>query len=149
MKGLRQAHITLYLNTGTAYEKLEEIGISHFLEHMIFRGCEKYNSSAALATAFEELGGMLEATTAADHGTLAIHLPAINILEAIQRIALVATTPLYLELETERDIIREEIQEGLSDEGACVDGATLLRSAAFQPGSLGEPITGSLSLIHI
>ncbi len=149
MAGLRQAHIALYLHTGTAYEQLDEIGISHFLEHMMFRGCQRYPSSAALATAFEELGGMLEATTAADHGTLAIHLPAVNVLAAIWRIANVASSPLYLELETERDIIREEIQEGLSDEGTCIDGATLLRSAAFKPGALGEPITGSLEAIQI
>src|SRR5690606_9423278 len=71
----RRASVVLYLKTGSRFESPSENGLSHFLEHMLFRGTEEHPSAHALSTAFEDLGGSLEATTAADHGTLEINVP--------------------------------------------------------------------------
>ena len=71
----RRAVVLLYLRTGSRFETPDHNGLSHFVEHMLFRGTDQHPTAYQLAQAFEELGGTLDASTAADHGTLGISLP--------------------------------------------------------------------------
>src|SRR5690606_21815679 len=113
----RRASVVLYLKTGSRFESPSENGLSHFLEHMLFRGTEEHPSAHALSTAFEDLGGSLEATTAADHGTLEINVPQENLSRALDLMGGVVRAPLLKDLELERGIIREEVLGDLSEEG--------------------------------
>ncbi|MCH2108198.1 MAG: insulinase family protein [Polyangiaceae bacterium] len=146
--GLRLARICFHLKTGSRYENAASNGVSHFLEHMLFRGTPRHPSSHRLATAFEDLGGSLEATTSADHGTLGISLPVENITSALPLIAEVIEAPEFKDIETERRIIREEILEDLSEDGRWIDGDTLVRQLAFGRDGLGQPITGNLKTLE-
>ena len=140
--------LTLYLRTGSRFEKAEESGISHFLEHMLFRGTPRFPSAHELATAFEDLGGTLVASTAADSGNLAIALPPENLTSVLQQFAEVVKTPLLTGIEIERGIIREEILEDLGEHGQLVDGQSLVRRLAFPDHGLGRLITGELANIE-
>lgn len=140
--------LTFYLRTGSRFETKESAGISHFLEHMLFRGTPRFPSAHELATAFEDWGGTLVASTAADHGNLAIAIPPENLSPVLEYFAEVLTTPLLRDLELERGIIREEIFEDLGEDGQWIDGGTLIRQLTFGSHGLGLPITGPLENIE-
>lgn len=146
--GRARAFLTVLLRTGSRFESPADNGISHFVEHMLFRGTRRHPTSHELASAFEDLGGTLTAATAADHGNLAIALPAENLLAVIPYVAEVFSEPLLTEIEIERAIIREELLEDLGDSEQLVDGPTLLRSLAFGAGGLGQPIAGPLENVE-
>lgn len=111
---------------------------------MLFRGTAEYPSAHLLATAFEELGGTLDATTAADHGTLGINIPLESLHAVLPLMASVFSRPLLRDLEVERGIIREEVLEDLGERGELLDPPTLIRQLAFADNPLGYPITGPL-----
>ena len=54
---LHSAALVVYAKVGSRYEAPADNGLSHFLEHMLFRGTERHPSSYALNFAIEELGG--------------------------------------------------------------------------------------------
>lgn len=144
----QRAAVVIYVKTGSRYESKAENGLSHFLEHMLFRGTPEHPSAHLLATAFEELGGTLDATTAADHGTLGIDIPVESLEEVLPLMASVFTRPLLRDLEIERGVIREEILEDLGERGEMLDPPTLVRQLAFPHNPLGYPITGPVKNIE-
>lgn len=146
--GRRRAVLTAYFPTGSRFETLETNGTSHFLEHMLFRGCPSYPSSESLAQAFEDLGGTLEASTSTSYGNLSISLPRENLLQVIAPLAEVFRQPLLGQIEVERAIIREEILEDFDDAGQQIDGPSLVRALAFSGHGLGLPITGPPSVVE-
>src|SRR3954467_13407704 len=64
---LNTASICLYVRAGSRYETPQTNGLSHFLEHMLFRGSGRYPSSFALNLAIEELCGTLYAETGREY----------------------------------------------------------------------------------
>ncbi len=142
MANRRQAVVTAYFRTGSRFESEAENGISHFLEHMLFRGTPSFPNSRLLAEAFEDLGGTLEASTAADHGNLAIAIPRENLGSVLRLMSEVFQAPLLRDVEVEKAIIREEILEDFDDAGRLIDGASVIRRLAFGRGGLGQLITG-------
>jgi predicted Zn-dependent peptidase len=63
MPELRSVTVSIYIGTGSRYESPEINGISHFIEHLLFRGTEKRPTSQAIAEAIEGIGGILNAAT--------------------------------------------------------------------------------------
>src|ERR1700729_1343428 len=63
---LHRAHLGLYVRTGSRFESVASSGISHFLEHMLYRGTAKLASAHEVNLAFEKLGGSLYAATQVD-----------------------------------------------------------------------------------
>lgn len=148
MMGRQQAVMYVYLRTGSRFENPADNGLSHFVEHMLFRGTAKHPSSHRLAAAFESLGGTLEAMTAADHGSLGISVPHENLERVIPLIAEVMACPTFSESDIERAIIIEEILEDVNEQGELIDLASLSRALAFEGHGLGAPITGSLKNVE-
>lgn len=148
VSGRRRAVLTLYFPTGSRFEALESSGISHFLEHMLFRGTPAHPSSESLAAAFEDLGGTLEASTSASYGNLSITVPRENLLAVIEPLSEVFRTPLLSRIDVERGIIREEVLEDFDDAGQLIDGPSLVRALAFPEHGLGRPITGPPAFVE-
>ena len=63
MGHVRSVSLGVWLSRGSRHETDEESGIAHFVEHMLFRGTERFPTSLALNTAIEELGSTLHAET--------------------------------------------------------------------------------------
>jgi predicted Zn-dependent peptidase len=141
--GRRRAVLELLQHVGSRYEDAATNGISHFLEHMIFRGVPEHPTAHLLSLAFEQHGGMLNASTAADHGALGLGFPPERLGAVLPLVARVFQAPVFSELELERGIVREEILEGLDDSGQPVDAENLLRAELFAGHPLGLPITGT------
>ena len=65
---LQRAHVGLYVRVGSRFESEATNGISHFLEHMLYRGTPRLTTAHEVNHAFESLGGYLFASTQADFG---------------------------------------------------------------------------------
>jgi predicted Zn-dependent peptidase len=144
---VHRAVAALYLRTGSRFERRETNGLSHFLEHMVFRGTKELPSAHAQALAFERLGGTLYAATYVDHGVMSISVPPQNFERVIGLLGDVTTNPRFSDLEIERGIVREEILEDLDDDGRVIDPDNLARELMYEDHPLGYRITGGLDTL--
>ncbi|MCC6664139.1 MAG: insulinase family protein [Polyangiaceae bacterium] len=143
MPGVHRVVVNAQLRTGPAYEPAEDNGISHFLEHMLYRGTERHPSAHDQADAFESLGGTLSASTYVDHGSMAIAVPVESFDKTLPLFAEVYQQPLFSHIETEKGIVGEEILESLDDDGEPVGADELIRTLCFGDHPLGRPIVGT------
>lgn len=142
------AAVAVHLRSGPRYDPPSLSGLSHFLEHMLHRGVTRHPSAHALALAFEELGGELEASTYADHMVLSSTSPPENLPAILSLFAEVCQSPVFRDLELERGIVKEEILEFLNGRGRLVDADDLVLGLCFGDHGLGRPITGTLSTLQ-
>ena len=110
MPQMKSVSVGVWVGVGGRHEPEQLCGISHFLEHLLFKGTET-RSARNLTEAIEGLGGFINAFTTEDHTCFyakaaAPHLPVLaEILTDMFRNSLFAEN----EIERERDVIREEI----------------------------------------
>src|SRR3954463_7249456 len=128
---VHRAVAALYLRAGSRFETAADNGISHFLEHMVFRGTASLRTAHDQALAFERLGGTLYAATHVDHGVMSVAVPPQNLERVIGLLADVTISPRFSELEVERGIVREEILEDLDDDMRDVDPDNLSRELIY------------------
>jgi predicted Zn-dependent peptidase len=139
---LHTATLCLYVRAGSRYETPKSNGLSHFVEHMLFRGSSRFPDSLALNRAIEELGGTLYAETGRDYSLYQIPLHARDIARGLEILGDLFSTPAFNDIELERQIILEEILEDLDDRGRNVNLDDLSRTVAWDSHPLGYPITG-------
>jgi predicted Zn-dependent peptidase len=140
---LHRAHVALYVRVGSRFETKRNNGLSHFLEHMLYRGTERLKSAHEVNLAFERIGGYLYAATHTDFGVFSVTCPPESVEEVTALLADVLAEPVFRDIETERAIVCEEILEDLDDEGRMVDADNLTRMMIYPGHPLGFTITGS------
>ena len=115
LPGVRSAATGLYVRTASAHERREQMGISHLLEHMVFKGTER-RSAKQLALELEVRGGSLDAFTGRDYTSYQAHTLDADLPLAVEILTDLARRPLLREsdLEPERNVILEEIN-GVED----------------------------------
>ncbi len=145
---LHTAAATLLVRVGARFEPAPLAGISHFLEHMTFRGTARLRSPGAQAAAFEDLGGSLDAATGVDHGTLTVSTLPEHLLEALSLLGEVACEPSLRGVEVERGTVREELLEDYDEDGGLIDPDGLARRMLYGDHPLGSPIAGDLESIE-
>jgi predicted Zn-dependent peptidase len=141
---LHTAAISLYVGAGSRYEKQRSNGLSHFVEHMLFRGSSRYPDSFALNLAIEEIGGTLYAETGRDYSLYQIPLQPVELPQGLAILGDLFSTPAFRDIDLERQIIIEEILEDLDDDGRNVNLDDLSRQVAWNGHPLGYTITGPL-----
>jgi predicted Zn-dependent peptidase len=132
------------VRTGSRYESRETNGLSHFLEHMIYRGTPRLPSAHAVNDAFESLGGNLYAATQTDFGVFSLTLPPESLDAASALFGEVLRAPAFLDIDVEKGIVREEILEDKDDDGREVDADNLSRALIYPSHPLGYTITGDV-----
>ena len=115
LPGVRSAATGIYVRTASAHERREQMGISHLLEHMVFKGTER-RSAKELALELEVRGGSLDAFTGRDYTSYQAHTLDADLPLAVEILTDLARRPLLREsdLEPERNVILEEIN-GVED----------------------------------
>jgi predicted Zn-dependent peptidase len=115
LPGVRSAAIGIYVRTASAHESREQMGISHLLEHMVFKGTER-RTARELALELEVRGGSLDAFTGRDYTSYQAHVLDADLPLAVEILTDIVRRPLLREsdLEPERNVILEEIN-GVSD----------------------------------
>jgi predicted Zn-dependent peptidase len=115
LPGVRSAAVGIYIRTASAHERREQMGISHLLEHMVFKGTER-RSARDLALALEVRGGSLDAYTGRDATSYQAHVLDADLPLAVDILTDLVRRPLLRDsdLEPERNVILEEIH-GVED----------------------------------
>ena len=139
---LHRAHVALYVRVGSRFETPAQNGLSHFLEHMLYRGTPRLPHAHDVNLAFERLGGYLYAATQVDFGVFSVTLPAETLDETAELFADVLMQPTFADIDVEKEIVCEEILEDLDDEGRQVDADNLSRQLIYPNHPLGFTITG-------
>lgn len=144
---VHRAVASLYLRVGSRFETTQTNGLSHFLEHMVFRGTASLPTAHAQALAFERLGGTLYAATHVDHGVMSVSVPPVSLPRVLELLGEVTAAPRFSSIEVERGIVREEILEDLDDDGRDIDADNNVRALMYDKHPLGFTITGELDAI--
>ena len=111
MPHTQSASIVLYVGAGSRYESPEEAGISHFVEHMCFKGTPRYPTAKHISEAIEGVGGVMNASTDRELTSYWCKVPLTHFQEALDVLADMVREPLYEpdEIEKERQVILEEL----------------------------------------
>jgi predicted Zn-dependent peptidase len=142
LDGTRAVTILAAFDAGARTERPEENGMAHFLEHLVFKGGEKFPHYRDVNDAAERLGGTLNAYTSHDLVAFHITVRAEAAMEAIDLLTDFAGRPHIDadELDRERGVVIQEIQR-YKDEPSSV-AEQLIDRAAFGEHPLGRPVLG-------
>ena len=145
LPGVRSAATGFYVRTASAHERREQMGISHLLEHMVFKGTER-RTAKELALELEVRGGSLDAFTGRDYTSYQAHTLDADLPLAVEILTDLARRPLLREsdLEPERNVILEEINgvEDTPDDLVFeLHAADLWPAHAYGYSILGSPDT--------
>ena len=115
LPGVRSAAVGIYVRTASAHERRAQMGISHLLEHMVFKGTER-RTARELALELEVRGGSLDAFTGRDATSYQAHVLDADLPLAVEILTDLVRRPLLRgsDLEPERNVILEEIN-GVAD----------------------------------
>ena len=139
---LRRAHLGVFVRVGSRFEARRDNGLSHFLEHMIFRGTDRLRDAHAVNATFERLGASLEACTHVDYAVFELDLPRESFHAAAALLGEVLAEPRFPSIDVERGIVAEELLEDLDDRGRQVNPDNIVRAATYGGHPLGMTITG-------
>jgi predicted Zn-dependent peptidase len=139
---LHSVSIVMYARVGSRYESAADNGLSHFLEHMLFRGTERLPDAYALNHAIEALGGTLYAETGRDYSLYQISLHPETLLDGLRLFGDIFRAPAFADVEVERRIVLEEMHEDHDEDGRLVNIDDLARLAVWPDHPLGYRITG-------
>ncbi len=134
-----------YCRAGSRYESRETNGLSHFVEHMIFRGTESHPDTTELHYAIESIGGSFHAATHADYTYYEILMPPASLEAGMSLLGEIIREPRFERLELEKEIVREEIRGDLDEDGRDVNPDNLSREQIWPDHPLGFPIAGPLA----
>ncbi|MBM3382085.1 MAG: insulinase family protein [Betaproteobacteria bacterium] len=135
--------LSVHIDTGSRDETTHTNGVSHFLEHMMFRGSERLPNSVALAAAMESFGGEANAMTSIENTVYWLRGSARRLEEAFEIFSEFFLRPNFADLETERDIILQELANDYNEAGDNIDCETLAMGSMFPGQSIGLPIIGT------
>jgi predicted Zn-dependent peptidase len=142
LPGTRATTILVAFDAGARTERPEENGMAHFLEHLVFKGGEKYDDYRKVNETAERMGGSLNAYTSHDLVAFHITVRAEAAMEAIDLLTDFAGRPRIdaAELDRERGVVIQEIQR-YKDQPAAV-AEELIDRAAFGDHPLGRTVLG-------
>jgi predicted Zn-dependent peptidase len=111
MPHTRSTTVSIYVGAGSRYELDHEAGLSHFLEHMLFKGASRRPTAREISEAIETFGGMHNAATDREVTVYYAKVPDEAALQTVDILADMVRDPIMdsAELEKERSVILEEL----------------------------------------
>jgi len=140
--GVRSAAVGVWLKRGSRHETDEASGVSHFIEHMVFKGT-KTRSAERIAAEVDSIGGFMDAFTAKEYASFHLKVLDEHLPLAVEILGDIVLNPLFdpIEMAKEKKVIFEEIN---MVEDTPDDLVMELFAEAFWPGHpLGRPILGT------
>ena len=110
LPAVRSVAVGVWVRAGSGHEPASQVGISHLLEHLVFKGTER-RTAKELALALEERGGSLDAWTGRDASSFQAHVLDEDLPLAVEVLTDLVRHPLLrpADLELERQVVLEEI----------------------------------------
>lgn len=146
MEWVRSVSIGIYIKVGSAYETTQTNGLSHLIEHMLFKGT-KHRSGKEIAMAFGKIGGEVNAYTAKEDTCYYAHLLDEHLIEGIELLGDMICNSIFdpEELRKEIEVILEEIDMYQdSPEDLAIEH---LQAISFPNSALGFDISGKKEVV--
>ena len=142
---MRSAALGFFVGTGSRGEEPAEAGLSHFLEHLLFRGTDRY-ASAEIDQLFDGMGAELNAGTDKESTTVYARMLDQHLPRAFDVMADMVWRPAFRDVDPEREVVLEEIAMYEDDPQDTV--FDVLGEAVFGGHPLGRPIIGRAPVIR-
>ena len=141
---LHSASAGIWIKTGSANETEKQAGVSHFLEHLFFKGT-KTRKARELVEAIESKGGHINAFTSREYTCIHVKTLDTQVATGIEILADIAKNSTFCDLEKERNVVLEEIA---STEDVPEDHIhDLLARRLWPDHPLGLPVAGRFETI--
>ena len=137
----------MWVKTGSADETRGEEGISHFIEHLVFKGTEKFGVGE-IASTVEAAGGELNAYTSFDQTVFYVTISKHFSDVALEAVSEMMGFPKFdsAEIDNEREVVIEEIKR--SNDSPSRQASRLLFESAYKKHPYGIPVIGYDSVIR-
>ncbi len=147
-KGFPLSSLYLFVNAGSKDEPKELSGISHLIEHMVFKGSKKFGPGE-VARFIESFGGSLNAFTSFDYTGYYFNLPTEKVAYGLEAMADMICFPTFSEKELllEKEVVVEEIKRAKDDPQKVLDDRIF--SEAFPKHPYGRPVLGFEETVKI
>jgi predicted Zn-dependent peptidase len=142
--GVRSVALGLWVGVGSRDESDSRAGVSHFIEHLLFKGSSRY-SAQEIAEIFDELGGELNAATSRETTVLYARIPDEHLERALDVMADMFFRPDFADVDSEREVVIEEIAMVEDTPNDLVHD--IAAEAVFGRHPLGRPVIGTAEVI--
>ncbi|HEY6770889.1 MAG TPA: pitrilysin family protein [Solirubrobacterales bacterium] len=141
---VRSVALGLWVRTGSRDETPAQAGVSHFLEHLLFKGTKRY-SAIEIAEIFDGLGASVNAATGKESTNLYARFLDTHTEEAFDLLAEMLLGPTYPEIDSEREVVLEEI--AMYEDEPQDKVHDVLDRAVFGGHPLGRRVLGEAEVI--
>jgi predicted Zn-dependent peptidase len=141
---VRSVALGLWVRTGSRNETPAQAGVSHFLEHLLFKGTERF-SAIEISERFDGLGASVNAATGKETTHLHARFLDEHTEEVFDLLAEMLLAPTYPEIDSERDVVLEEIAMYEDEPQDRVHD--FLADAVFGEHPLGRRVLGEAEVI--
>ena len=141
---VRSVALGLWVRTGSRNETPAQAGVSHFLEHLLFKGTKRY-SAIEIAEIFDGLGASVNAATGKESTNLYARFLDTHTDEAFDLLAEMLLGPTYPEIDSEREVVLEEI--AMYEDEPQDKVHDVLDRAVFGGHPLGRRVLGEAEVI--
>src|SRR5215204_4471622 len=141
---VRSVALGLWVRTGSRDETVEQAGVSHFLEHLLFKGTARY-SAIEISELFDGLGASVNAATGKESTHLHARFLDTHTEEAFDLLAEMLLGPTYPEIDSEREVVLEEI--AMYEDEPQDKVHDVLAGAVFAEHPLGRRVLGEADVI--
>ena len=142
--GVRSVSIGFWIGSGSRDERPDRAGVSHFIEHLLFKGSRRHGAQE-IAEIFDEMGSELNAATSREHTVVYARIPDSHLDSALDVMTGMVFEPTFSELDAEREVVLEEIAMYEDTPGEAVHD--LFSEAVFGGHALGRPVIGTVEVI--
>ena len=144
LPSVRSVAIGLWIGAGSRDEDDAHAGLSHFLEHLLFKGSKSY-SALEIAEVFDTFGGELNASTARDYTIVYARVLDEHLATALDVMTDMVFAPTFADIDSEREVVLEEIAMVEDTPQELVHD--LITETVFGNHPLGRPGLGSAEVI--
>jgi predicted Zn-dependent peptidase len=141
---VRSVALGFWVRTGSRDETPAQAGVSHFLEHLLFKGTKRY-SAIEISEIFDGLGASVNAATGKESTNLHARFLDTHTEEAFDLLAEMLLGPTYPEIDSEREVVLEEI--AMYEDEPQDKVHDVLDSAVFGGHPLGRRVLGEAEVI--
>jgi predicted Zn-dependent peptidase len=141
---VRSVSIGFWIGAGSRDERVDRAGVSHFIEHLLFKGSRSYDAQQ-IAETFDAMGAEVNAATSREHTVVFSRVPDRHLDEALEVMTDMVFAPRFAELDQEREVVLEEIAMYEDTPAELVHD--LFSEAVFGAHALGRPVIGTAEVI--
>jgi predicted Zn-dependent peptidase len=144
MPSVRSIALGMWVRAGSRDEDVDQAGISHFLEHMLFKGTDRF-SSREIDEAFDAMGAEVNAGTGKETTSVYSRFLDGHLERAFDVLQDMVLRPAYPDIDSEREVVIEEI--AMYEDEPSDKVHDVLAAAVFGDHPLGRPIIGRADVI--